>query len=70
MKNRIIEASILALGILLMGLAIKSGITTFSQRDRVVNVKGLAEVEVQADKVICLLFIKMWVMIYLPFMIT
>ncbi|HHT21778.1 MAG TPA: SIMPL domain-containing protein [Bacteroidales bacterium] len=52
MKNRIIEASILALGILLMGLAIKSGIKTFSQRDRVVNVKGLAEMEVQADKVI------------------
>lgn len=52
MKNRIIEAAILALGLILLGLAIKSGIKMFSQRDRVVNVKGLAEREVQADKAI------------------
>lgn len=52
MKHRIIEAAILALGLILLGLAVKSGIKTFSQRDRVVNVKGLAEREVQADKAI------------------
>lgn len=52
MKHRIIEASILTLGLVLLGLSIKSGIKTFSQRDRVVNVKGLSEMEVQADKVI------------------
>lgn len=52
MKNRIIEAGIIAVGLLLLGLSIKSGIKVFSQRDRVVNVKGLAEMEVQADKVI------------------
>ncbi len=52
MKNRIIEASILAIGLIIMGLAIRSGIGSFSQRDRVVNVKGLAEREMLADKVI------------------
>ncbi len=52
MKHRIIEAAVLALGLILLGLAIKSGIKVFSQRDRVVNVKGLAEREVQADKAI------------------
>lgn len=52
MKHRIIEAGILALGLILSGLAIKSGIKVFSQRDRAVNVKGLAEREVKADKVI------------------
>ncbi len=52
MKNRIVEAIILAIGLIALGLSIKSGISSFSQRDRVVNVKGLAEREMQADKVI------------------
>lgn len=52
MKHRIIEAIILALGLFFLGLTIKSGIKIFSQRDRVVNVKGLAEREVAADKAI------------------
>lgn len=52
MKNRIIEAAILTIGLIALGLSIKSGINSFAQRDRVVNVKGLAEREMQADKVI------------------
>lgn len=52
MKNRIIESSIVALGLLLLGLSIRSGINIFSQRNRTVTVKGLAEMEVPADKVI------------------
>lgn len=52
MKNRIIEAAILTIGLIALGLSIKSGINSFAQRDRVVNVKGLAECEMQADKVI------------------
>jgi len=52
MKNRIIESSIVALGLLLLGLSIRSGINAFSQRNRTVTVKGLAETEMPADKVI------------------
>lgn len=52
MKNRIIEAAILTIGLIVLGLSIKSGISSFAQRDRVVNVKGLAEREMPADKVI------------------
>ena len=52
MKNRIIESTIIAVGLLLLGLSIKSGINAFSQRNRTVTVKGLAEREMPADKVI------------------
>lgn len=52
MKHRIIESAIIALGLVILGLSIKSGIGIFSQRDRIVNVKGLAEREVPADKAI------------------
>ncbi len=57
-NNRIIEAAIIALGLVLLGTAVRSGIKIFSQRDRVVSVKGLAEMEVEADKVIWPLFYK------------
>ncbi len=52
MKNRIIESTIVAVGLLLLGLSIRSGINAFSQRNRTVTVKGLAETEMPADKVI------------------
>jgi len=52
MKNRIIEAAIIAVGITLLGYMIRSGIDSFKERDRVVSVKGLAEMEVVADKVV------------------
>lgn len=51
MKSWKLEAVILAVGMLVMGYFIKLGLDTFSSRDRVVNVKGLAEMEVPANKV-------------------
>ncbi len=50
-NNTIIASAILALGIICLGWFIKSGINDFANKDRKVNVKGLAEVEVEADKV-------------------
>ena len=51
MKNWSIEAIILAVGLALAGLFIKNGLNDFSARNRVVTVKGLAEMEVPANKV-------------------
>lgn len=51
MKNWVKEAIIIAIGLLLLGVSIKSGIKYFKNRDRVVTVKGLAEMEVVANKV-------------------
>ena len=51
MKNYIIESIIIASGLFLMGLFLKNGLDGFSNKDRVVNVKGLAEIEVMANKV-------------------
>jgi hypothetical protein len=49
---RIISAAtILAVGIICLGWFIKSGIDNFANKDRKVVVKGLAEQEVDADKV-------------------
>jgi len=53
MKNRIVEAAIIAVGIICLGLCIQNGIKIFSQKDCAVEVKGLAEMEVPANKVIC-----------------
>ncbi len=49
--RRIYEAAIIAVGMLLLGLCIKGGIDNFTNHDRKVTVKGLAEREVKADKV-------------------
>lgn len=51
MNSNLIAATILAVGLVFTGLAIRSGITTFKDRDRQVTVKGLAEKEVKANKV-------------------
>ena len=50
-ENRIIAAALVALGIVCLGWFIKAGMDNFANKDRKVNVKGLAEVEVEADKV-------------------
>ena len=50
-NNRIIAAALIAIGIICLGWFIKSGIDNFANKDRKVNVKGLAEQEVEADKV-------------------
>lgn len=52
MKNWRVEAVIISVGVILLGVMIKSGINDFKNKDRVVSVKGLAEMEVPADKVI------------------
>ena len=37
-----------------MGVMVRSGIVEFKNRERIVTVKGLAEMEVPANKVTCL----------------
>lgn len=51
MKSLKVEAVILAIGLMLTGYFVKSGFDSLADRGRVVNVKGLAEMEVPADKV-------------------
>lgn len=45
------QAAILAIGIIALGFCIKSGLEVLAGKDRKVVVKGLAEKEVEADKV-------------------
>lgn len=47
----VLSSLIVAIGMVIMGLAIRNGIVTFKDKDRSVIVKGLAEREVKADKV-------------------
>ena len=52
MKDKtIIGAALIALGLMCLGWFVKAGIDNFANKDRKVNVKGLAEREVEADKV-------------------
>ncbi len=51
LKGWILEAVIIAAGLIVLGLCLKSGIDNFVNKDRKVTVKGLAEMEVPADKV-------------------
>lgn len=39
----IVSALLIAAGLLALGLCLRSGLTSFTARDRVVDVKGLAE---------------------------
>ena len=50
-ENRTICAALIALGLVCLGWFIKAGIDNFAEKDRKVKVKGLAEQEVEADKV-------------------
>lgn len=50
--EKIIVAAIVAVGLLMLGLCIKGGIDNFTNKDRRVTVKGLAEKVVDADKVV------------------
>ena len=50
--EKIIVAAIVAFGLLMLGLCVKGGIDNFTNKDRRVTVKGLAEKEVDADKVV------------------
>ena len=51
MKKEIISSALIALSIVCLGWFIKAGIDNFTEKDRKVTVKGLAEREVPADKV-------------------
>lgn len=51
MKEKIISATIIAIGIIVLGFCLKGGIDNFANKDRKVSVKGLSEREVPADKV-------------------
>ena len=46
MKSWKVEAAIIAVGLLLLGIMVNGGINNFVNKDRVVSVKGLAEMEV------------------------
>ena len=48
--QKVISAVILAAGLMVLGLCIKSGIDNFTNKDRRVTVKGLSERIVDADK--------------------
>ena len=50
-NNQIKAAALIAIGIIVLGICIKSGLDNFSGKDRKVTVKGLSEKEVEADKV-------------------
>lgn len=49
--NRIPEAFLIAIAIVVMGFCLKAGIDNFTNKDRRVTAKGLAERKVAADKV-------------------
>lgn len=51
MNDKIIPSLLITVGLLCLGLCIRSGFVSFSNRDRVVSVRGLAEREVKANKV-------------------
>lgn len=57
MKNYYVEATILAVAIVVLGTFVKNSLDRFTDKERVVTVKGLSEREVPADKVI-------WPLIY------
>ena len=50
-NDTIIAALLVAFGLLALGLSVRSGLASFSSRDRTVEVRGLAERQVAANKV-------------------
>ena len=58
MSNWKTEAALLAIGLIILGTQIQKGINNFVEKDRIVTVKGLAEMEVPANKVTCPLMYK------------
>ncbi len=51
MIKHLYPSTIIALALIVLGLCIKSGIDNFTDKDRRVTVKGLSEIEVEADHV-------------------
>ena len=52
MKNYRFEAFLVMIGLIVMGLCVKAGLGRVNQSARTVNVKGLAEMNVEANKVV------------------
>ena len=50
-NSKFSQAAVIAASIAFLGMCIKAGIDDFADKDRNVTVKGLAEKEVEADKV-------------------
>ena len=50
--NKVLAAALIAVGLLALGLCLRSGIVKFKSMDNVVTVKGLSEQQVPADKAI------------------
>ena len=50
-STNVTQAAIIALGIIALGFCVKAGLNSLAGKDRKVVVKGLAEREVEADKV-------------------
>ena len=50
-QKTIIAAALIAIGIIILGCCIQKGLDSIANKDHQVNVKGLAEKEVKADKV-------------------
>ncbi len=50
-KSLVISSALVAVAIVILGFALRSGINHFSDRDRAVTVRGLCEKEVDANKV-------------------
>ena len=50
-NSKFAQAAVIAASIAFLGMCINDGIDDFVNKDRVVTVKGLAEKEVEADKV-------------------
>lgn len=58
MKSWKTEAAILAVGLLLLGVNLRKSVNDYVAKDRIVTVKGLAEMEVEANKVVWPLMFK------------
>ena len=50
--NKALPGLCISIGLIVMGCLLSHGIITVKDRDRIVTVKGLAEREVKADRVI------------------
>ena len=50
-QKTIIAAALIAIVIIILGCCIQEGLDSIAAKDQQVNVKGLAEKEVKADKV-------------------
>jgi hypothetical protein len=56
--KKVLAAAIIAVSICILGWFIKAGIDNFANKDRKVNVKGLAELEVEDYEVTCTIVTK------------